>query len=137
MPTPELAAIGFKAIRLRFVRALCLLVFADAPEQRWRRGCRFVPSRSSEPDDPALDHRALDPAPTVPELAAATSAVSGKASDAGNAALNASLIPVYSYYSFCQRFPLARNLMILKVVILQQTHKNLLIFFSNHGVTKF
>jgi len=36
-----------------------------------------------------------------------------------------------------QRFPLARNLMFLKVVILQQTHKDLLIFFVNHGVTGF
>ena len=36
-----------------------------------------------------------------------------------------------------QRFPLARNLMFLKVVILQQMHKNLLIFFTNHGVKKF
>ena len=36
-----------------------------------------------------------------------------------------------------QRFPLARNLMFLKVVILQQTHKDLLIFFLNQSVTEF
>jgi hypothetical protein len=36
-----------------------------------------------------------------------------------------------------QQFPLARNLMFLKVVILQQTHKDLLIFFENQGVMEF